>query len=103
LPAGVPRPPPADRRNVAHDLVAEHRRNLRRGITELGDVRSAEAAALEPQQHLARADGGPGPVLGGEAGGAAIDRDLHAARSRRDPAWPNRADAQQRSAIASVA
>src|SRR4029453_9583156 len=84
----------AERRHLADHLVAEYRRDLRRGITELGDIRAAETAALEPQQRLTRTDGRPGPVLGGEVGGARVDRGPHAARAA--VAEPDRRPAAER-------
>jgi len=84
----------ADLRDLAHDLVAED--GGRRVVDEdLGDIRAAEATAAEPQQELARADLGSGPLPRRHAVASVVDGRPHAAT-------PIRVSAHVRSAITSL-
>ena len=102
IPDGVDGHARADGRHFTDDLVTEHRRDLRGGVDDLRDVRSAETAPLETQEELAVADRWPGPVFGDEPPTAAVDGGLHATRPPPEPVEPNRAAAQQRNAIATL-
>ena len=75
--------PLAGRRHLTHDLVPEDG-GMRGRPAELGEVRSAESAAPDPEQELAGAD---------RRGRAGLQADL--ARSRVDgrphrASWPRR-------------
>ena len=94
VPRGEPLDAGAHLRDLAHDFVAED--GGRRVVDEdLGDIRPAEAAAAEPQQELARADLGSGPLPRRHAVASVVDGRPHAAT-------PIRVSAHVRSAITSL-
>src|SRR5437773_1822013 len=98
---GVARHAGAEGRHLAHDLVTQDRGPAGRRVDDLRDVGAAEPAALQAQEDLARTDRGYRPVLGDQPTAATIDGGLHAAHVPT-PAWPSRADAQQRNAMATL-
>ena len=91
----------AERGHLAHDFVTEDRGHAGRGVDDLRDVGAAEPAALQAHEDLAGTDRGYRPVLGDQPTAATIDGGLHAAHVPT-PAWPSRADAQQRNAMATL-
>ena len=99
----------AERRHLAHHLVAEHDGYPRARVPDLGEVRAAEAAAHEAQEHVALTERGARPVLADEPAALAEDGGLHRLGSgacrHAARAWagrPNRAATQQRRAIATL-
>src|SRR5439155_220999 len=67
----------AEADDLADHLVAQHERRRGRRVHDLRDVRAAEAAAQEAQQHLAVADRRAGPLLGDELPVSAVNRGSH--------------------------
>ena len=64
------------------DLVAEHARAGQEALHDLLDVGAADAAGVDPDQHLARADLGDGDLLDPQVALPPVDRGAHGHKDR---------------------